>query len=156
MSGFQRKSGKVCALTGHRVIPPSFDVNLLYDALEDLVEEGFDCFLCGMAKGFDLLALQCLVDLKRKFKFTVEACIPYAGQENAFSAEEKKRYRELLSWCDEKTVLFEEYRNGCFLIRNRYMVDCADELLAYCVKQTGGTAFTVHCAEKKGIPVRYV
>lgn len=148
--------GKVCALTGHREIPLSFDKNALYDEIERLIKEGYDCFLCGMAQGFDLLALGCIADLKQKYKITAEACIPYAGQEKGFSSEEKKRYRELLTWCDVKTVLFEEYRNGCFLVRDRYMVDCADAILAYCKKPTGGAAYTVRYAEQKGIPVRYV
>lgn len=156
MNALQTNRGKVCALTGHRDIPQTFDGNALYDALERLIKEGYDCFLCGMAQGFDLLALGCLADLKRRYKITVEACIPYAGQENGFTAEEKTRYRALLAWCDVKTVLFDEYRNGCFLARDRYMVDCADALLAYCVKQTGGTVYTVRYAEKKGISVRFI
>lgn len=147
---------RACALTGHRELPLGFNKNAVYDRLEELIKGGCDTFFCGMAEGFDLLALDCLKDLKKKYRIYIEACIPYAGQELRFSAEEKKRYRALLEWCDKKTVLFPSYRNGCFLIRNRYMVDCADVLLAYCVKESGGSAYTVNYAKEKRLPIIYI
>lgn len=144
---------KTCALTGHRDLPESFDKNMLYDKLEELVESGCDSFLCGMARGFDLEALECLVRLKQKYRLYLEACIPFEGQEKGFPQKEKERYRALIQWCDRKTVLFEQYRNGCFLARDRYMVDCCDVLFAYCVRGEGGTAYTVKYARSKGTEV---
>ncbi len=141
---------RTCALTGHRDLPSDFDKNALYDLFEDLLKRGCDCFLCGMAQGFDLAALGVLVDLKRKYRFTAEACIPYEGHERGFAPAEKRKLRELLPWCDRKTVLFGSYQKGCFLARDRYMVDCADAVVAYCRRETGGTAYTVRYAEKKG------
>lgn len=139
-----------CALTGHRDLPSDMDKNAVYDGLETLVKEGCDSFLCGMAEGFDLLALECLVDLKKKYKLYIEACIPYQGHERRFASDQKRKFNELLEWCDVKTVLFEGYRDGCYLARNRYMVDCADMLFAYCKREKGGSAYTVKYAEKKG------
>lgn len=147
---------RVCALTGHRLLPPRFETNRLYDCLEKLIGDNCNYFLCGMAQGFDLLALECLVSLRQKHKLILEACIPYEGHENNLSLCERRKYAELLSWCDRKTVLFEQYRKGCFLARDRYMVDCCDVVLAYCIKETGGTAYTVNYAKKKNIPVIFV
>ncbi len=144
---------RTCALTGHRALPEDFDRNALYDALEERVRSGCDRFLCGMAMGFDLLALECLIALKQQYKIRLEACIPYAGQERGYPAAERRRYRELLSWCDEKNVLYPAYFRGCFLARDRYMVDRAEELFAYLTQRTGGAAYTVHYAEEKGVPV---
>ncbi len=145
-----------CALTGHRELPEDFDKNGLCDKLELFLQNGCDRFLCGMAQGFDLEALDCLIPLRRKYRFTVEACIPYAGQGERLSAAARKRYGELLEFCDKKTVLFESYREGCFLARNRYMVDNADALLAYCKREKGGSAYTVAYAVKKGKPVVFL
>lgn len=147
---------RACAVTGHRDLPVGFDENHVYDGLEELILQGYDTFFCGMAEGFDLLALSCLVGLKRKYRIYVEACIPYDGQEIRYSAENRRKYRELLEWCDRKTVLFEGYRNGCFLARDRYMVDCADLVFAYCTKNTGGTAYTVRYAADKNVPVLFL
>ena len=145
-----------CALSGHRNLPPEFDENMLYDKLEELILKGCDTFYCGMAQGFDLAALKCLVDLKQKYKFRIEACIPYPGHESRFPYAEKRRFYELLEWCDKKTVLFPAYRDGCFLARNRYMVDNSDVVLAYCLRSTGGTAYTANYGMNKGIPVIFL
>lgn len=143
-----------CALTGHRDLPEDFQVNVLYDTLEELVRAGYDTFLCGMARGFDLLALDCLITLKQKYRITLEACIPYRGHEDSFSAEERKRYLNLLEWCDKKHYIYNSYQSGCFLARDRMMVDRTDLLIAYCMRDAGGTAYTVKYAEKKGVEIR--
>lgn len=145
-----------CALTGHRELPENFNQNALLDELEKLVQNGCDTFLCGMAEGFDLCALDCLVYLKEKYKIFIEACVPFPEQDMYFSSAEKKKYRTLLAWCDKKTVLFDRYTKGCFLIRDRYMVDCCDFVFAYCEKTSGGAAYTVKYAESKNIPVVYL
>lgn len=147
---------RACALTGHREIMPDFDKNRLYDTLEEIIKKGCDTFFCGMAEGFDLIALECLKDLKSKYHIYIEACIPYEGQELHFQPVERKKYRELLLWCDKRTVMFPSYRKGCFLVRNRYMVDCADFLLAYCKKESGGTAYTVNYAKEQGKEVEFL
>ncbi len=147
---------KVCALTGHRDLPENFDRNALHDALGALIDSGADTFLCGMATGFDLEALAMLVEYKQRKRIFLRACIPYEGQEARFGAAEKKKYRELLAWCDEKTVLFPSFRNGCYLARDRYMVDRCDVVLAYCTKETGGTAYTVNYAKQKGVEVIFL
>ncbi len=146
----------VCALTGHRNLPEGFDKNMLFYSLERLIKEGYTTFLCGMACGFDLLALECLVELKQRYHVRIKACIPYPGQENRFPDGERKKYRRLLDWCDEKTVLYEAYFPGCFLARNRYMVEGCDLLFAYLTQKSGGTAYTVKYAESCGVPVRYL
>lgn len=146
---------KTCAITGHRELPVDFDKNALYDELENLVREGCDEFLCGMAEGFDLTALDCLLSLREKYPLSLHACIPFAQQDKYFSHENKKLYAKLLAACDVKTVLSESYYDGCFLARNRFMVDRCDVLFAYCTQKTGGTRYTVNYARKAGIPVLF-
>ena len=139
-----------CALTGHRVLPVNFNVQKLSEELEDLIKDGCSYFYCGMAEGFDLCALKILVSFKKTYPIKIEACVPYKGQENYFSAQMKALYRELILQCDETTVFFDRYTEGSFLIRNRYMVDKADVVFSYCTRNTGGTTYTVRYAESKG------
>lgn len=146
----------LCALTGHRDLPANFNDNLLYDQLEELILNGCGGFLCGMAKGFDIRALACLVDLKRKHRFTIEACIPYRGHEKSNPPAFIRYYRDLLQWCDKVTVLSDAYYSGVYLARDRYMVENADAVFAYLKKSTGGTAYTVNFARKNGKPVYFM
>ena len=145
--------GNTCALTGHRRLPANFDKVALYEALEAMIIRGCDRFLCGMARGFDLEALECLTRLRKKYPIALVACIPYRGQESGFPEREKEKYRALLKQCDERVYLSGEYSQGCLLARDRYMVDRADVLLAYCTRKTGGTAYTVRYAAEKGVAV---
>lgn len=144
-----------CALTGHRDLPAKVDVNKLYDTLESVIADGYDTFYCGMARGFDLLALDCLVSLARKYPIKLIACIPYAGHENGAAADVREKYKALLEWCDEKVVLAPAYFCGCYHVRDRYMVDNADLVVAYCTRDSGGTAYTLRYAAKKEKEIRY-
>ena len=148
--------GGSCALTGHRELPDGLDRKLLFEELENLIREGYEYFFCGMAEGFDLLALGLLIELKDRYDFYVEACVPFEGQERTFSEENRQKYFDLLARCDRETVLFDGYRKGCFLARDRYMVDLCDVVLAYCTKTTGGTYYTVSYAESKRKQIRYL
>ncbi|MDE6411523.1 MAG: DUF1273 domain-containing protein [Clostridia bacterium] len=139
-----------CALTGHRVLPKDFNEKKLSEELELLIISGYTYFYCGMAEGFDLRALKVLIDLKKQYSIKIEACVPYRGQEKKFSAEMKTLYKSLINACDERTVFFEKYTDGCYLLRNRYMVEKSDCVYAYCTRETGGTAYTVRYAKSKG------
>lgn len=146
----------VCALSGHRILPDDFDQKSLKDHLELLLQADCVKFLCGMATGFDLLALSKLAELKGKYRFSIEACIPFRGHERGFTPAFMNYYRELLSYCDKKTVLSEAYFAGCFLVRDRYMVDHSDALFAYQTKSEGGTAYTTDYAAKRGKKVFFM
>ena len=147
---------KTCALTGHRELSPRFSVNALHDKLEEMIRDGCDRFLCGMAQGFDLRALACLVSLRQKYRITLVACVPYRGQGRGCSQEGRREYARLLEQCDEVYILQEKYEAGCLLARNRYMVDRADVLLAFCERESGGAAYTVRYAQKHGVPVEFL
>lgn len=144
----------VCALSGHRTLPPDFDRNALHDAIEFLIREGCDYFLCGMAQGFDLLALEEIAAFRRRYPHVqIEACIPFPGHEERLAPALRRQYEQLLSLCDRKTVVCDHYFAGCFLKRDAYMADCADVLLCYLREEQSGTGYTVRYAEKRGIRI---
>ncbi len=145
-----------CALTGHRDLPPDFDTNLLYDTLEELIKEGYDTYYCGMARGFDLLALDCLVALRLRYRIRLVACIPFYGHEMSFNRTDREKYLSLLAWCDEKKELAPRYATGVYFARDRYMVDHADLVFAYCNRETGGTAYTLAYARKTQTPIKFM
>ncbi len=109
-----------------------------------MIEQGVVTFYNGMAMGFDLTAAELVLELKKKFpQVKLIACVPCYGQEKRYSAEDKERYANILHRADETVTLAERYHTGCMHERNRYMVDRADYLLAYCHDDKGGTAYTV-------------
>ena len=141
---------KSCAFIGHRTIEEDFSPKKLWETIERYIQNGATDFYNGMAQGFDLLAAEATLMLKRRYpKVRLIACIPCYNQERAYSDTDKARYVAILQKADEKILLSEEYHRGCMLIRNQYMVDHADALIAYSKKETGGAAYTVKYCQKK-------
>lgn len=139
-----------CAFTGHRELPQDFPIQKLKSTIEETILKGADTFYNGMAVGFDLLAAEILLSLKDKYPYVkLVACIPCYHQEKNFSDTDKKRYANILRQADEQILLSEKYYRGCMQVRDQYMSDNAEALIAYCKKDTGGAAYTVKYFQKK-------
>ena len=111
--------------------------------------QGVDVFYNGMAMGFDLLAAEKVLELKKKYPhIRLILCIPCYQQEKSFSEKDKGRYAAIYKKADERVVLADSYYRGCMQVRNRYMAERADVLVAYCIKDEGGAAYTVKCFKK--------
>lgn len=135
---------RVCAFTGHRnLYEYDFDGALLRRVILNLVKNGVNRFLCGMAVGFDLEAAQAVLELKGEYDIQLVACLPCLDQSVGFSARNKKLYNEILSACDETVLLGNEYTRGCMLRRDRYLVDNCDVLVSFLRRNRGGTHYTV-------------
>ena len=140
---------KVCVFTGHRDLQADFSKKKLKETVKEVIDMGADTFLCGMAMGFDLIAAETVLSLKRKFPhIKLVACIPCVGQEKYFSNTDKRRYVAAVEKADKRVVLSDSYYRGCMQARDRYMADRGDILITYCKKQEGGTAYTVHYFQK--------
>ena len=144
-----------CALTGHRALNTDFSAERAEEDLIYLICKGVDTFYCGMAMGFDLTCANILLRLKETCNIRLIACIPCANQAGRFSFEWKRKYRAVLKGADEVIQLKQEYDRSCMFERNRYMVDHAQIVYAYCTHARGGTAYTVNYAKKCGKPIFY-
>ena len=140
---------KSCAFTGHRKLGEDFHAESLKTAIKKAVLLGVEIFYCGMAMGFDLLAAQTVLEYKKEFpNIKLIACVPCYNQEKKFSEEDKQRYCAYLKQANEVIILSDKYYRGCMQVRNKYMAERADMLIAYCKKNTGGAAYTVKCFKK--------
>lgn len=147
--GEQTAENTKCVFTGHRELGKDFSKIRLKRAIERLIKSGVDTFYNGMAIGFDLCAAECVLSLKRKYpQVKLIACIPCYGQEKYFSDTDKKRYVKVLKKVDESVTLADHYYQGCMQQRDKYMVEHADCMIAYCNKTTGGAAYTVKIFQK--------
>ena len=140
---------KKCAFTGHRNLGDDFPTDKLRQAIVEVVKRGITTFYCGMACGFDMLAAECVLECKKIYpQVKLVACIPCADQDLYYSQADKKRYAELCKKSDEIVTLSEHYTRGCMYKRDRYLADCVDMMIAFCVKEKGGTAYTVKYFKK--------
>ncbi|MBQ7912833.1 MAG: DUF1273 family protein [Clostridia bacterium] len=140
---------KSCAFTGHRVLTDGFSPRKLKKEIKKLILQGVDTFYNGMAMGFDLLAAEKTLELKKKYpNIRLILCIPCYEQEKNFCQKDKDRYAAIYKKADERVYVADAYYRGCMQARNRYMADRADVLIAYCEKSEGGAAYTVNYFKK--------
>lgn len=151
---------KTCCFTGHRTLPQNERDEVrdrLYIVLHKLIEQGVQYFGSGGAMGFDLLAAEVVLELRKRYPhIRLIMVLPYENQERGWDEEEVRRYHTILEQANKVVYLQREYRCGCMLRRNRYLVDNSRVCVAYCTRVFGGTAYTVNYAKRVGIPILYI
>ena len=148
----------VCCFTGHRKIPAgaigSIRERLKREIERLYTENAITVFYAGGATGFDALASEAVFE-RREVHPDIRLVIvmPHKGQAKRWSAEEKARHEHIKSSADEMICLAEHYYRGCMQRRNRYMVDRSSVCICYLAQDTGGTAYTVQYARKRGLSI---
>ena len=149
-------SAKTCAVTGHRIGVSDLDENLLRQTFIDLINDGYDTFLVGMAIGFDTLCFNLLYQIKSQYDIKIVACIPCPDQNKKFSKQQNAEYLKMLEDADYKVLISPCYHSRCMMQRNVYMVDNCSVLVAFLRQYTGGTFNTVQYAKKVNKKIIYV
>jgi len=147
---------QTCCVTGHRDISAGkvvFIRNKLTNAVQNAIACGYTHFISGFAAGVDLMFAEIVADLKASHAITLEAAIPYPGRMKT----PDKTFQRLIGACDVVKVHSAGYSKGCYMMRNRYMVDRSSLVIAvYDGRETGGTAATVRYAIKRGRTIKQI
>ena len=145
-----------CCVTGHRDIPADkiqYVQMKLRQELLQAIQSGYTHFISGFAAGVDLTFAGIVTDLKREYPITLEAAIPYPGRMN--SPDEVFQY--LLKECDIVKVHTDRYSKSCYMVRNRYMIDCSALVIAvHDGRKSGGTAATIRYANRMERDIRKI
>lgn len=144
------------AFTGHRTYAGEADAQLRL-TLRQLYDEGYRCFVCGMAWGWDLAAGEAVIELKNEHpEIELVAVVPFADFRTLFHDEDLEQYDRVAGSAD-RVVVSGDYTSACnaaFRQRNDYLVDNASLVVAwYDNKPRSGTAYTIRQARRKHIPV---
>ena len=153
----EEKRQRCCCFTGHRIIPPE-DKKAISERLRktviDLIEKGYCFFGAGGALGFDTIAAQTILDLKREYPhIKLILVFPCENQTRGWPDSDKRMYEYLKEQADKFTYTSTTYFRGCMQKRNRHLVDNSSACICYLTQSTGGTAGTVKYAKTKGIDV---
>lgn len=152
-----------CCFTGHRPgrlpwgdwedDPRCLELKYeLAQNLERLYLRGYRHFICGMAIGCDMYFAEAVLALREIHPdVSLEAAVPCTSQADSWSPKQKQRYAGLLSRCDSRHLVQEEYSPGCMQRRNKYMVDSSSLLLACFAGVPGGTMNTIVYAQRSGV-----
>ena len=149
---------KTCCFTGHRELPAGWSQWKLATKLEKTIIEqinsGIRFFGVGGALGFDTLAAQTVLRLKKKYPdIKLILVLPCVDQTRGWPTEDVEEYERIKSRADKVVYTSQEYTQGCMHKRNRHLVDHSSVCVCYLAKESGGTAFTVNYAKKQGLEV---
>jgi len=148
----ERARPYTACFTGHRQLDeqelPCL-VMRLDMVLEELYQLGYRRFICGGALGFDMLAAERIISMKKQHgDVSLVLAIPYAEQSRAWPVPDGQRYERILYAADETHVLSRTYYKGCMNVRNQFMVDRSSYVICYLSNIKGGTASTVAYASR--------
>ncbi len=148
---------KTVCFTGHRKLPIS-KLEIIKSQLEiqikDFINQGAEVFIDGGAIGFDLLAAECVINIKKIKLFLV---LPCEDQSQQWKYEDIARYENIKSQADNIQYISRSYYKGCMLDRNKNMVDRSDAVIAYFNGNPHtGTSFTLKYAQGKSKKIVFV
>ena len=138
---------KKCCVTGHREIKPrrmNYVRAELRAAIKEAIEDGFSYFICGFAPGADMIFAELIVELQTKNpQIQLEAALPYETWFGRRNLDDKA----ILERCCQVKAHSPSYTKSCFLIRNHYMVNHCERVIAvYDGREKGGTVNTMRYA----------
>lgn len=143
----------IVAFTGHRpnklggyIVPnPTYDL-VRARIIHELLEVEASHIISGMALGVDQWAAE--IAVAAGIPFT--AAIPFRGQEDAWPTSSQKAYAALLKKAHDVVIVSEGgYSPHKMQLRNEWMVDHCDKLIAVWDGTPGGTANCVSYAMSK-------
>lgn len=148
---------KTCCFTGHREIPPQERgriKELLKCVIEKLIEGGVVFFGSGGALGFDTLAAEAVLELKKKYpQIKLIMVYPCKDQTAFWNESDIEKYNQIKAESDKVVYVSEKYDKSCMFKRNRHLVNHSGYCVCYLTKPTGGTAYTVKYAKENGLAV---
>jgi len=138
------KKLKICCATGHRSLPAEkvqYVKQKLYEEILNAIGDGYNYFNSGFADGVDLIFAETVACMKQeRTGIYLEAAIPYPNRLKS----KNSMFAEVLKQCDVLHTVCDKYTPACFRMRNQYMVEQAERVIAvYDGRQTGGTFTTV-------------
>lgn len=155
----------ICAFSGHRPqrLPWGEDEGdsrctalklRMAQELRRLHHDGYDVFLCGMARGCDTYFAQAVLELQKDSPQTeLWAVLPCRNQAVHWTEPDRQRYEALCCASQQVVLLQEQYSDGCMLRRNRWMLEHADCVMTVYDGGPGGTGWMVREARLRRIPL---
>lgn len=149
---------RTCCFTGHRDIPAD-RLQMVMTGTEakvrELISQGYRYFGIGGAMGYDTIVAEMLFRLREREYPEIKIILvyPFDGFISRWSDSQQATYARLLPMYDKRVCVCKSASREAYLARDRHLVDYSSACIAYCTRQTGGTAYTIRYAAARGVPV---
>lgn len=153
------KRQQTACFTGHRQINEAIAEveSRLTKAVENLIQTGYLYFGAGGARGFDALASEVVLKLKKQYpQIHLILVLPFDDQykhEKNWTQTEIEQYHRLKEASSKVVIISAGYRSGIYYRRNRHLVDFSSACIVYMTRKNSGTGYTVNYAAANGLKV---
>ena len=149
---------RTCCFTGHRVIPEKDLPGILErteQAVRRLIEQGVVFFGVGGAIGYDTEAAKLLFRLRATDYPQIKVILvyPFEGITNRWSDEQRAEYARLLPKYDKAVCVAQRASREAYLARDRHLINGSAYCIAYCTRDSGGTAYTLRYDRQQGLKI---
>ena len=148
---------KTCCFTGHRSLSNEKKLKVavrLREIIAVQIKAGVVFYGAGGARGFDALAALTVLDMKKEYpQLRLILVLPCEDQTRGWRSEDIAVYEDIKRRSDKVVYVSREYTPDCMHRRNRHLVNHSGTCICYLTRSTGGTAYTVDYARKKGLHV---
>lgn len=161
------RSKTVC-FSGHRQekLPDNGDpwslkmktiLSMLYFAVHQSIEEGYDTFIVGGAKGIDLFAAECVYQfIHQKKNIRLIVALPYPEFGRNYKGNDLYMRGNALAEAEKVINVCDKYSRNCYSKRNQFMVDHSSRLIAVVADMQSGTGQTIRYAENAGLDLKII
>ena len=157
MTETEKRMHRVC-FTGHRPEKLTQSEKCVKNNLEkeirNAVLKGSNVFITGMARGVDIWAAQIVIKIREEGENVKLICaVPYKGFEKRWGWEWRRQYRLIIQAADCVRFICDKYKDDCFKLRNEWMVNHANTVIAVINDENSGTGKTVDYAKSAGVSI---
>lgn len=146
-----------CCFSGHRRIPNEDLLIIkqkLMGAITSAIKDGYIFFGAGGALGFDTLAAQTVLELKKQYAhIRLILVLPCLSQARYWREQDISEYELIKRSADKVVYTSQDYSYDCMHKRNRHLVENSSLCICYLKEESGGTAYTVKYAESRGLRI---
>ena len=95
-----------------------------------------------------------VLDMKKEYpQLRLILVLPCEDQTRGWQSEDIAVYEDIKRRSDKVVYVSREYTPNCMHRRNRHLVDHSGTCICYLTRDSGGTAYTVDYARRKGLHV---
>ena len=146
-----------CCFSGHRKIPAE-DISKAKERLRvsivSAIHEGYRYFGTGGALGFDTLAAQTILSLKKTYpQIRLILVLPCQKQTHGWKTVDVAVYECIYRSADKIVYTSKEYYEGCMLKRNRHLIEHSSLCICYLTNEHSGTGYTIRYAKQRALRV---
>lgn len=131
--------------------------SILLQEIQAAIRDGASTFYSGLATGIDLIAAETVIAQRLVHPhIRLIGVKPFAAQNQSLRGELHARCQAVEAAADTIICISPHYHRGCYRLRNQYMIDHSQCLIAVVSDMHSGTGQTIRMAQKRGISLRII